>query len=745
MTETLYLSDKARDNPDWYKASMDFIISSCDQQSKEELAKAYLIRNGQRDPKEFEYLWQAYGIEFPSKLRHIPVLKSMFDVLSGQELTAPLIYKITCRNNDAIDYIGKKQKEALLRDLRVRFAISLKERIAYFRELQANPDLPRPKDMLSEAALDDLEKKHNRFFRTEIEIYAQDLVEYFLQAKNLKMEFNTMWEDLVTAGQQYYQVRVDQIGQDPVFRVINPLNLYYQSNQNVRYVRELDRVAYREDMTPTEIIHRFGTFMKPGDLEDFRQQYSKQLSDSYMLRNGKELDGAAMKGKGRGSMRQETVPVWYCEWKENEEIEYEDHELLFDGVEARRVSKGKKKKFRLVRYEGYRIGDRYYVKYGKSKYVTRPLDDPSNVYLSINGACYNDRNGEPFSLVLKTKDIADKIDILHYHAENMIAASGNKAVFINFPDIPAFITGSPMSRLMKWLGLLKQGMGVLDTSQEGYSGKGFNNYGDVDLSMNQSVKVLYDIIAALEETASRITGVNRQRLGDIRTNDLNGTTNMAVANSTLVTAPIAAVHNSVIKMALTDLLNASRVAYQKGKRGAYILGEYGQKLFTIDGKKIQLAEYDVHVSDSGEEIRKLQEFQMLADKFVTAGAIDPEAAIDMFASSSLSEVKQRFKESLTGKHQQTIAELQQQLEEHKQGISKLQSQLEKEKAEELQIKAQKNQIDAQRLNFENTWKQREEDRKEQERKDKKEIEDAKIQLEATELKLGEGNQKEVKN
>lgn len=745
MQDTLYLTDKERDKDAYYKATMDFIISSCDEQSKKELTKAYLIRNGQRDTAEFQYLWEAYGMEFPSKLRHIPVLKSMFDVLSGQELTAPLIYKISCRNNKAIDYIGKKQKENILRELKVKFIHHIKDRIEYFRKLQTNPNLPRPKETLTDAALDEMEKAHNRYFRTEIEIYAQDLIEYFLQSKELKMKFNTMWEDLVTGGQQYYQVKVEQIGIDPVDKVINPVGLYYPRNNNVRYIRELDKVVYKEEMAPVDIIHKFGEFMDKTDLEEFRSQYAKHLSEGYLLRHGKELDQVASKKNDKSTMREMTVPVYYVEWKENTKIEYEENELLFEGVEAKRIAKGKRSKYRLDRYEGYRIGDKIYCKYGKSKYVTRPLDDPGNCYLSINGACYNDRNGDPFSLVLNTKDIADKIDILHYHAENMISASGNKAVWINFPDIPSFITGTPMRRLMKWMGYLKQGVGVIDTSMEGHSGGKFNNYGSMDLSMNQSVAVLYQIIEALESTASRITGVNRQTLGDIRSGDLNGTTDKAIANSTLVTTPLFAIHNSVVKMYLTDLLNASRIAFREGKRGSYILGDYGQKLFTIDGDKMQLAEYDVHVSDSGQEIQKLQQYQALASEFISNGALDPLAAIDMFASTSLSEVKQKLGENLGNVKDQSIAELQQKLKEYEEAMNKMQAEVQKFNAEEIQIKAQKNQIDAQRLNFEDTWKQRELDLREKEGGDKKETEDARIELEAAELKMSEGNQKEVRN
>jgi hypothetical protein len=44
--------------------------------------------------------------------------------------------------------------------------------------------------------------------------------------------------------------------------------------------------------------------------------------------------------------------------------------------------------------------------------------------LTVNGMFYSDRNGDPYSLVLKTANLQDKFDVLNFYRDNLIAESG---------------------------------------------------------------------------------------------------------------------------------------------------------------------------------------------------------------------------------------------------------------------------------------------------------------------------------
>ena len=78
------------------------------------------------------------------------------------------------------------------------------------------------------------------------------------------------------------------------------------------------------------------------------------------------------------------VPVFECQW------------LEFD-----------KKKNRTVLHEGVKIGDSVYIVKEEPKYYIRSKSDPRSCYLNINGLFFNDKNGQPFSLIEATMDLQD--------------------------------------------------------------------------------------------------------------------------------------------------------------------------------------------------------------------------------------------------------------------------------------------------------------------------------------------------
>src|SRR5690606_16706276 len=129
---------------------VDYTIALCNDSTKEKIKKAYDLRNGVRDNEEFEYLWKAYGIEFPSQMRHVPVLKSMFDALVGQERLSSLNYTITSKDPDVLKTISNKKKKKIINEIRFRLKKNLQENLDYVNKQQQLQGVQsQPKDYLS--------------------------------------------------------------------------------------------------------------------------------------------------------------------------------------------------------------------------------------------------------------------------------------------------------------------------------------------------------------------------------------------------------------------------------------------------------------------------------------------------------------------------------------------------------------------------------------------------------------------
>jgi hypothetical protein len=63
--------------------------------------------------------------------------------------------------------------------------------------------------------------------------------------------------------------------------------------------------------------------------------------------------------------------------------------------------------------------------------------------------------------------LQDKYNLLHFYRDKLIANSGSVGDFINLPTLPTILGDNLAERLLKWQAYKKQGIALIDTSQEG--------------------------------------------------------------------------------------------------------------------------------------------------------------------------------------------------------------------------------------------------------------------------------------
>ena len=70
---------------------------------------------------------------------------------------------------------------------------------------------------------------------------------------------------------------------------------------------------------------------------------------------------------------------------------------------------------------------------------------------------FNDKNGQPYSLMAATMNLQDKYDLLLYCRDNLIATSGTVGDWIDIAHLPVVLGVSMPERIMKWLAYKKNG------------------------------------------------------------------------------------------------------------------------------------------------------------------------------------------------------------------------------------------------------------------------------------------------
>ncbi len=689
------LSEEEKLKPANLKTRFNQAIEACRTSATDEIRRAYDLRNGEQSREKFAYLWEAYGLTMPARLRNVHVLKPLFDQLVGQERTQPYNYSITCRDERSLLLIDKQKKNRVVTQQRTMLLQNINDRVTQFNQAPAQPVPGQPPpappvDRLGPAGQAEL-IKNMAAARAELEIWGQDMLEYQLYLQKVRDVLNTMFDDVVTSGRQFYRCRVIQEGLKPVFEAVNPEGFFYSKSPNTKRIKDCMEVVYKEHMTLSEVVSNFE--LDQDDLKELYKMVSRtgggvDVVDMQLLMAAGAQDA---RRRGHDSLNVPLIEVCHVEVKANNKIEY-------DGEPATENSSDKKPKYKYRQdlYHGVKIGANIFTEMGKYQYTLRHPDEPSKCDLTYDGACYMDRNGKPYSLVLKTEDIGDQINILNYFKESLVAMSGTKAVDVNFADIPNWLgTGKTnMERLMIWIGLLKQGVRLLDFSQDGVAGNGkYANYGSssLDMTLDASVEQIDKMIERLESIAGKIIGVPPQAIGALSERDGKGVAEIAIRQSSIVTQPLFSLHYSTVREALTMLLNACRVAYPDGLSGSYTKpGTNYNHIFSIPKGDFHLADYDVHLSDDGSEMKAIEKIDALVLEMVKAGMIEAELAIDTAITTSLTDIRQKIAEGTKLAKESENSQLRAQLEQVTQQVQQLTGMLNK-------LDEQKQQIDSQRV------------------------------------------------
>jgi hypothetical protein len=728
-TATQRLSEDFKDSYDYLKGELCNLILNCSEQDKEQIQKAYTIRNGKRPKSKFEYLQKGYGIHLPAKIRHIPVLKSMFDAILAIDQSNPLDYKITSRDIETLKNSQEEQKNKIIKE----FTAIAKEQILataeWYNSQKEGEEVLQPEKYDKERVKRIISKIITNF-KSSLEINAQDFLESLIQRMELEILTSIMCEDLLTSGSEYYQAKAIEKGKRPLVRVINPLFIYYKKDPNKKFLKNHSYVMIKEPVTIADLLSNHGHEMKVKDVKALLESCDVNIDSGNKFWTMIDMSYTAMRKSNSvtnyDDLYDKEVTLHYGEWIANTEISYEESYL--DGME---VKYNKKRRYRKDRYEGYRVNEDIYFGLKKADFIYRPSDEPDECFLTINGTSYNDRNGEAYSLVLNTEDIADKIDMLHYIWESMVAMSGTKAAMINYKAIPKFLGHDGKDRVIKWLGMVKQGAAIVDYSQPG--AKDFNNSGSIDMSIDASINVILEMIRYLEEVAGKITGVSQQMMGSIAQDALKGTTNAAINQSSMVLMPFFFTHNSIVKHMLTDILNVSRLVYSVGFTGSYVLGEMQQRIFSIDSEKFFLADFDVWLTNTGDESKSIDELKALAIELVKANQLDAMDAINIGTIKSLSKIKQSIQESINNKEEKESDVLKSQLEQLQKEFQKLEKDIIKMDQAKMKMEERELQMKIKQVELDYKLKSRDLNIKEELGTKKIELDKKRVELEALQI------------
>lgn len=666
---------------------------------KDDLQKAYNYYNCKRDAEQFRYLEENFGLGNPTSLEFTPLIRKHIDALIGEYLGTPILPKISCKDEKTISNITREKELYITNEVFSMLQKQLKSRLLNFMQTGDQSNLQDP---YIQANIDRLVEDLNNNFISQYEVAAQDVVQYLMQ--NRKTDFTTkmtqLLRDLLVTGYNFYQVKPSAKKTNVEIEVLNPLNTFIDKNPNSPYVKDSYRVVVRRWLTKSQILNMYGPEMSREDVENLKENWKEELDYSakyikLMHTNCESLgiigDTEAVTEPGHPGKKNrsynpnyEQIPVYEVEWIETDK----------DFVEQL--------------YQTVRIGQDIYILRGKKEDVVRSQDEPSRCSLTVNGVYFDNRNDEPFSLVLACANQQDRYDMLIFYRDNLIANSGTSGDWIDESLIPTNLGVNWPERLKKWLAYKKQGLALIDTSQEGRLATGqqplnttFTGFDDTVKA--QAIQAIQLAIDSVEQTVSSITGVFRERLNGIEARDAVTNVKIGQNNSFVISKHWYHQMDVITEEILLDCLNQAKIVYKNGLTGTLILGDKFQRIFTALPEYFTMSDYDIHIVSASDTNKDLEQIKTLIPELIKSGAVSVDTIFDIMTCKSLSDAKYSAKLAVKKQKEETqnLQQLQQQLEQLQEQLKQAQQELQKSQQQvqslneaKLKLEQEKNQNDA---------------------------------------------------
>lgn len=699
--QKLPMSKKTKE---WREACCDYIIGKSGFTSGlgnngstkyEEMQTYYNLYNSIYDEKDLLYVTNPFKQKdgFPATAQDYNIIKPKVDLLLGEETKRPFNYRVVRTSDDAVSEVQEQAKQMLTDYVMATIMSKLgpEEAAQYQEALQTGQIMP------PEAIAKYLSKDYKDIAETT----AQHTLNYLKNKLNFTHEFYKGWKDALIAGEEVYYVGI--LNGNPYLERVNPLMFSYDQTADLEFIHDADWCCRKMIMSATQIYDRFYDKMSEKQLNQLLEMIEDTGRGGINPEVRKtSLDYPHIKTHTIGGFTTnpfddvDDINVWHCCWRSFKKIgfvTYVDPETgLPDELQVDESYKETGNEINvewtwiIEVWEGYRVGEDLYIGIQPLDYQHISADNPNSQKLPYTGVIYNNTNSRPRSLVSMLKPLQYMYIVLWYRLELAMARDKGKIPVVDVTQIPKDM-GIDINKWMHYLSAL--GVMFINPYEEGWDIPGreggkpatFNQFTALDLTMANVIDQYINLMMKIEDMASEITGVSKQREGAISSNELVGNVERSVIQSAHITEPWFWIHNQVKKEVLTMLLNTSKEAWKGNKRCLHYILDDATRAFLTLSDDFFYEDMDVFVDDSTKNQQQIEALRNLMQPAMQNGASLLDIA-EIITMDNVNMIKNRLEEIEQKRMEQQQAMEEAQAQREQQAIQ-MQNEI---KEEELMIK-----------------------------------------------------------
>lgn len=777
----------------WMHKNGDAIVSMAKTTSNAKLRdrQCWRMYHEQYNESDYDYLRKVGDYEYPARVRWIGIVRPALNLLASQKSRRSLKFSTVAVDKRSVKEKQKKKLEMYLK--KVKFKVDqvyhdieqqmqkvnreiqkinqqlqqqpeneeMAQQLAQLQ--QVAPEIIGQLEFLNQQLTNELEitakdrKEIDKAFKYDVKDLKEMLTQKGLKYLILKLEIEEAsldsFIDRMVTGKPYYFVDMEPGDKTPCFKQIDASKVYYPSDGNNRWVDQGSWVLIEEVMSYSQVIDQWGSEMSYDEKQMLRTYNYTDKRTANMLSvsgNGAIFDDSYTGNNSAGvysgsSDNDQGITVYKYWWVSHREIKakqtpnkkkpgkYFTHFVDDEFLEKYPVKKKKgevlQKRYVKDTYQGVIIADSIYVGHKKKPITLRKEDNLSWVQLPVIGPAFNNISNQPYSLIWSTKDIQIMFNIVNFQKELLLTLSGVKGFVMDKSQIPEGMS------VKEWIYYRKTGTGLIQTHKKGQRSFQFNQFQSYDDTISPAIQYLDVIGENLKLMVDEITGVSRQRRGDVKPTDQVGTFERSMEQSQLITEIMFHKHDKVDQRALTRLINLmNKVQWKQGDTFTYHNPDASSEIVNIPKGILDSTDIEVLLADSSKDEIIKRDIQQIAMRNHEKNVIDMSQLVKLMKIDSVIELEKTVDQFV--EDAQEMAQMAQRNEaDAKAAEIRLKGEIDQA------IEAQKGQIEQMKIQVEQQKLALDERRLAQER----ELAEAKMQMENTIKMLDISSEREIES
>ena len=655
-----------KDHLDW--ADNNSYLSNSHVRRKLKNKKINLnLYNGKVDVNDMKLILNPGGMEkffVPDAIQHYPIVTPRVNVLVGEEKRRKFDWTVQIVNPDTLSKIKADKKKLVDQKLMEMLQSDVSD-----EELEK--ELAKYGDYINFDYQDLREKRANLLLR------------HYIAKLDMKIAFQQGFKDALIMGEEIYMF--DIVNGRVSFEKLNPLKVHtlrggysnkiedsdviilddfwapgkiqdtYYNDLNDAQVKKLDDGSWSSGTTNLD-----GVTEAVDDIAGLKI-LEREGMDSYIESTGiydsQDSYGRSTYTDGSGNIRvlrmfwrsmKKVIKVTYFDEIGKTQIKFRAEDYIAD------KNMGEKIEVLWIPqwWKGVKIGEDTYLQIKPKEIQYNKLNEPSFNSCGIVGQVYNSGDEEAVTLVDRAKPFQYLYDISWYRVNEALSKYLGSIVELDLAKVP---TGWSVT---KWLYFArKSGISVVDSFKEGQKGmaKGKlagavgNTTGRVlEQKVGDFIQTHIEMMEFAKAQMDEITGVSRQRLGQVENRETVGGVERAVSQSNHITEELFTMHDYCKKRCFQMLIETAKIAL-KGQsiKFAYIADDQTRQLAEIEGDEFAEEEYGLMVSNDDEINHMQQKLDGMVQMGLQNQMLSFSTAIKIYNSPSIREIQRMIEKDET--------------------------------------------------------------------------------------------------